>query len=746
MTSEVLTILPLQSETNYKKAHIPFIGKKTLDLVSSLPVDETGKQILISEACDILSHCVFPSDPEENTTSIAVGYVQSGKTMSFTVLSSLAADNGFKVIIYLTGTKTNLQQQTYKRLKDTFIKGVDSDYVVFEDDLACNSVSINRIRNFLSFDDYVLMFPILKHHKHIGTLADIFDSTSIKQLLNNKSVLIIDDEADQSSFNTYAKANSIKSSHGTVKVDELEFSSTYESIIKLRSSFKRHSYVQYTATPQAAFLIDNNDILSPKYHTVLTPGDGYTGGLFFFKNPSRQYVEIVPEDEVYHMDNNPLTTLPKSLEKSLKEFLISVAIKVIILKEEKFLSMMVHIDGRTDTNEKFCKWISAKLNRWIECISKPLNDPAYSMLIASFKPEYHSITKYVDNPPSYEEIVSVLRKTMLMTNVRLIQGKMSSSYNVTKGEIDWESSPANILVGADMLNRGFTVEKLSMTYMPRTTKNKSNADTIEQRCRFFGYKKRYSDICRIYLSQKSKEEYETYVEHEELLRKNLKQCKDMAEFVKMSKSMILTNRLNPTRTNILSSKIVRNSLVGWKQLISVDHLEYNANWIDNMLKSIDPSKFVLCQDYNGNVVRNHRYIDIEIESFIEFFRNVRYIDLANIVRKSLTIQYLHYLKDNGYINYIRMYEIAYMAKDQMLRSHKLKANNIIPNLMFGYAENGSYPGDKHFKTEDTICFQIHKYKIDSKGYLGNKIAYNLTVYYPEQFGADYISMNSLEEE
>ena len=27
--------------------------------------------------------------------------------------------------------------------------------------------------------------------------------------------------------------------------------------------------------------------------------------------------------------------------------------------------------------------------------------------------------------------------------------------------------------------------------MPRTTKSKSNADTIEQRCRFFGYKRDY---------------------------------------------------------------------------------------------------------------------------------------------------------------------------------------------------------------------------------------------------------------
>ena len=191
--------------------------------------------------------------------------------MSFTVLSALAADNGFKIIIYLTGTKTNLQKQTYDRLKSNF--RVDGDYTsftLFEDCLENSLPDISRIRNFILLDGCVLMFPILKHYQHIGTLADIFQSTTLAPLVNNKAVLIIDDEADQSSFNTYAKKNTRKEDW-----EEDEFSSTYASILNLRKSFNCHSYVQYTATPQAAFLIDSNDILAPEYHTVLTPGDDY---------------------------------------------------------------------------------------------------------------------------------------------------------------------------------------------------------------------------------------------------------------------------------------------------------------------------------------------------------------------------------------------------------------------------------------------------------------------------------------
>ena len=278
MSCEVLTIL---SDVNHKEedARIPIIGKRTLKLVESLNITQEGKETIISEASEIFSRCKYPGDAGSRTY-IAVGYVQSGKTMSFTVLSALAADNGVKIIIYLTGTKTNLRLQTYRRLKDTFVKEGDfTSYQIFQDSLENTYTDINRIRNFLLLDDCVLMFPILKHHQHIETLASIFTSASIAPHLQGQSVLIIDDEADQSSFNTYAKKNTNKKDW-----EEDEFSSTYTSILNLRKAFPCHSYVQYTATPQAAFLIDSNDILSPEYHTVLTPGDNYTGGLFFFKN------------------------------------------------------------------------------------------------------------------------------------------------------------------------------------------------------------------------------------------------------------------------------------------------------------------------------------------------------------------------------------------------------------------------------------------------------------------------------
>ena len=50
-----------------------------------------------SETTDILNHC-NPHDATQaqETTHLVVGYVQSGKTMSFTGLTALALDNGYR--------------------------------------------------------------------------------------------------------------------------------------------------------------------------------------------------------------------------------------------------------------------------------------------------------------------------------------------------------------------------------------------------------------------------------------------------------------------------------------------------------------------------------------------------------------------------------------------------------------------------------------------------------------------------
>ncbi len=101
-----IQILPSEQNMGFT----PIIGEKTSELLNrlalKLEVDEI--ETLKTETIEILSYCTNPHlDETQSVTNLVVGYVQSGKTMSFTTLSALANDNGFRIIVYFAGSKTN---------------------------------------------------------------------------------------------------------------------------------------------------------------------------------------------------------------------------------------------------------------------------------------------------------------------------------------------------------------------------------------------------------------------------------------------------------------------------------------------------------------------------------------------------------------------------------------------------------------------------------------------------------------
>ena len=74
-------------------------------------------QSVVFEAQQILGRCIDPSASQQGTTGLVVGFVQSGKTLSFTTLCALAHDNDFGLIILIAGTIENLLRNYSPRLK-----------------------------------------------------------------------------------------------------------------------------------------------------------------------------------------------------------------------------------------------------------------------------------------------------------------------------------------------------------------------------------------------------------------------------------------------------------------------------------------------------------------------------------------------------------------------------------------------------------------------------------------------------
>lgn len=704
-----------------------------------------GAVNLRNETIDILAHCnAHNATNQLETTHLVVGYVQSGKTMSFTALTALAKDNGYRIVIYLAGSKKNLLDQTAYRLEKDLIKTLPQFKGHFKIHTKATVNEAPEILGHLKLSTRpTILIPILKHYLHINWLCDMLRMNGFKHLLDEETVLIVDDEADQASLNSYGRKND--KLH--LSDEEKLMSTTYASILRLRSLLHGNSYIQYTATPQANILISLQDLLSPRSHTLLTPGEGYIGGqLFFGKGQNHDLfngglIIQIPEAEVFHKKKNPIKSIPKSLINALMLHIMAVAIVVKYLKVEgvEYLSMMVHVDNEKRFNKIFKKWIDELLQKWSDLLSKPdgYDDKAY--LLNDFKKLFpYAIEFYPsDSNLSFENIKPLVADVINDKKVYLINSDADAQTTV-----DWDKYCMHILVGAEMLNRGFTVEKLATTYMPRYSISSTNADTIQQRCRFFGYKADYIRSCRVFLPKQAIEYYMEYVDHEEELRSILGKCDTLAE---SERKLMLSPRLKPTRANVLPADIVYSLLKGLKTYRAFDPcaIENNDSTVKSFLSRFNTQLGQLT--WGGSEVSNkHRGFKLPIEDALDFLSDFQFRNPKDAIAKAATIRYLRYLskrKDNP-LTFVYFIQMAYLAElegnELRTRPLNIETGELETYLLQGHTS--TYVGDAKMIGVDSITIQLHHIKFKNPLPLTYpKKAYTLAISYPDSLAANYVA-------
>ena len=695
------------------------------------------------EACDVLAHC-NPHDavtyPE--TTHLAVGYVQSGKTMSFTGVTALAKDNGYRVIIYLAGTKNNLLDQTSKRLRKDLIgkNGANNDFYKIHSNPTIADVD-DIIGNLESIEKPIVLIPILKHYDHILKVRQIVNNSEFKEQMANETVIIIDDEADQASLNSYGRRNS--------KYEEDSKSRTYDAILKLRADLPGNTYIQYTATPQANILISMQDLLSPKSHTLLTPGEGYVGGKLFFGKGDNgdlyngELIVEIPEREVFHKKYNQLTEMPQSLKDALMMHTLAVAIVVKYLKVDgiNYLSMMVHPDNTIEWNKTFKEWIDNELRTWRRLMGKSDDNFDKVQMLKRFEELFPLALEHyeIDERPTFEEIKPLIAEVLKSKKVYLVNTDADA-----ETEIQWDDYKMHILVGAEMLNRGFTVEKLATTYMPRYTKGATNADTIQQRCRFFGYKMDYIKSCRVFLPGISIANYLSYVKHEEELRSTLASCDSLEA---AERKVLLSPSLRPTRANVLPIWVVNTRMSGMNALqafSSKSTIERNDQLVADFLDK-HKNDWTIRQD--TTIYRTHRWLKFDIDEAIQFLTDFNFKNWPDAQRKADTIRYLRYLAGatgEDKVKFVYFYQMAFAAPaiernfDPVER--RLAANTQIFAGPSSASDSTNYPGDaKIVGTPETLTFQLYHIRLKGAELDYPKEAYTMAIYVPKELAATYTS-------
>lgn len=698
---------------------------------------------LRASTIDILNHC-NPHNADQNpeVTHLAVGYVQSGKTMSFTSVLAMARDNGYRVAIILTGITTNLEGQTSDRLAKDLYNDTGEDWFKIISNPSPEQ-SNDIIKALRLSDRPLVIIPILKHTKYINNLTKIFRNSKVKSEMQSETVLIIDDEADQASLNSFGYQNS--------KKDEKKESATYASILRLRSVLLGNSYIQYTATPQANLLITTMDLLSPKTHTLLIPGERYVGGKKFFgldENNQlfgRKLVVEIPQKEVFHKKKNPLHEIPESLREAMimHTWAVILVIKWYKRKKIRQLSMMVHPTDIIDGNKIFEKWIKDEIDYWSECFAKPTWEQNHNNLLKQFKSYLPSALQLYpeEGRPTFDDVSKYIPDVVNDCQVYRITGDSKDDPT----EIKWDAHRMNILVGAQMLNRGFTVEKLTTTYMPRRSTSITNADTIEQRCRFFGYKMNYIESCRAYLPKETIQDYIDYVQHEEELRDLLNKSDSLKDY---EHSVMLSPRLRPTRQNVLPKNVVKSRLIGWQRyqrMSGVKMLIENKNSISSFVAKHLPTscEFKLdyydSRNYNEEDIKKHSLKELPFNEILSLLEDYKAGNLEDAIKKTMTIRFL------GYIANIKQetFKVIFMSKDKIRERRKYEIDDDLwrVELFQGRSkiDEPDYIGDTNIFDKDDVTIQIHHIKITGMSVEDAPYSetYAIAIHIPERLATQY---------
>lgn len=520
-------------------------------LLSKKGWSETAVAGLDAASDRVLERLADPtSETAYQSKGLVVGYVQSGKTANFTGVIAKAVDAGYRLVIVLGGTLNLLRAQTQRRLdmefvgRENILRGAaeyESDYAddpawaqgefLGHGGLPSALGGFDVVRMTTRDNDYKSLLqgivalefekqePALPLHdprnlhrssarlmvvkKNKTVLAKLVkDLNKIKTPLGEIPVLIIDDESDEASVNT---ANPNK--------PNAERTAINDKISELLRLLPRAQYVGYTATPFANVFVDPGDAedIFPKDFIVSLPRpQGYMGVQDFHDLDSPIPPEartVANSNEKAHVRDICLTSDEddSALQQAMDMFVLTAAMKLYRaangLGDRAFRhhTMLIHESVRTADHQK----LRGRVNQmwWDAGYTGPAGHARLRELFNSdLAPVSRVRSEDFAVPASYDDLSPYVGAAAIRIggdNQPIIV--VNGDKDIENGEADFDKrSLWKILIGGQKLARGFTVEGLTVTYYRRRT---NNASTLMQMGRWFGFRKGYQDLVRLYLGR-----------------------------------------------------------------------------------------------------------------------------------------------------------------------------------------------------------------------------------------------------
>lgn len=489
-------------------------------------VSKLGNETLDRDLMNYLLNPNIKTDVPILRRGLVIGDVQSGKTSTYIGLICKAADAGFKVFILLTGTIESLRKQTQERVEEGFIGidmsdpatggrrvgvGMDNQDIFAtaltsrNNDFTGNSDKIAvALRNFNA-----VVFVIKKQKDVLNKLTKWLQNLNADKLTGkiDQPMLMIDDEADNASINTS------KDKEDPTTINRL--------IRNLANLFTRSNYIGFTATPFANVFIDpetteemeNQDLFPEDFIVSLPTPSNYIGPEKIFAENGEYHSQLiyitdagVEESDGYSFyfkhKKEWQGDLPDSLTDAIYSFYIVNAIRDLrgdtrthrsmLINMSRFVKVQKHIRSEVeDIHTKAYREIKFNLSHDFE---ESMKSPVLKRI--------HSLweTHFSDTEFEWDDIVDSLYNAVEPIMIKVV--------NSAKGT-DKLVYPANesirvIAIGGLALSRGLTLEGLIISYFYRNT---CTYDVLMQMGRWFGYRRGYEDLFRIWTHRASAEWY-----------------------------------------------------------------------------------------------------------------------------------------------------------------------------------------------------------------------------------------------
>jgi len=668
----------------------------------------------------------------KNPIGLVVGKIQSGKTGNLIGAAAHAIDNGYRlVIIYLSDTYA-LYEQNMLRVKNSFKN--DDNSVVFIDNSSINN-DLSMYESSPSDIDFHLskgrsfVVCTLKHNKRINKISEVF---SLSKITNNK-VMIIDDEGDDISQNTH------KQKHKKIGDDTL-FTPNNKAIVELMKKFNDYVYLSVTATPQAPLLIYKFENLSPNFCSLIYPGNGYVGLNIFHSGETPHLVRPIDD---YKKLTEESSGIPFSLKEALVYYLLTGflrKVKMLQIDPNFYHSFLIHVDKliikQNDIYNRFQTYISKLIadfgiinNRKTKEIE--LFETVLYQLIDSESNRLPELQTYKRN----ELLLNTLG---LLKEIKVVLLNGEQEVNNLRRTVSGRNY--FIVIGGDLLDRGLTIDGLTVSYFTRESK-KTQADTLLQRSRWYGYKLDYINYCKLYTSQHIINQFEAALDHENTVW----------DFLEIYENTKLDLRKVETQFKLDTSLLSPTSTAKAK---------WNNQGVERWFVQNYFSRNPIHQEENHTLIEEFFASKTSLLTFKSNFQNklksVDYGGLIDFIQKFKFSQ----TQKKDLLSYVLVLEKAYSAFrsfnfDVVYLRYKTgeerkiistETETYLSNIMQGRSQNlGEYPGDREIISSNPML-QIHKVilKSDSGEYKKGSIVYTLAFGLPKEFVLDNLITSKMD--